>query len=130
VRDGRVVASEWSPYAPYVAARIFPGPSRVRTKPPSDRDRKHAFLVSDPSKALDQARKAAITDARRKAEVYAEASGLRLGRVIWITEDSGFAPSVPMQARGASAALAAPVVIAPGEDTSRVKVTVGFDIAR
>jgi uncharacterized protein YggE len=64
-----------------------------------------SFLVSDPSKALDQARKAAITDARRKAEVYAEA-GLRLGRVIWITEDSGFAPSVPMQARGASAALA------------------------
>ena len=88
-----------------------------------------SFLVSDPSKALDQARKAAITDARRKAEVYAEASGLRLGRVIWITEDSGFAPSVPMQARGASAALA-PAAIAPGEDTFRVKVTVGFDIAR
>jgi uncharacterized protein YggE len=89
-----------------------------------------SFLVSDPSKALDQARKAAIADARRKAEVYAEASGLRLGRVIWITEDSGFAPSVPMQARAASAALAAPVPIAPGEDTFRVKVTVGFDIAR
>jgi uncharacterized protein YggE len=50
--------------------------------------------------------------------------------VIWITEDSGFAPSVPMQTRGASAALAAPVPIAPGEDTFRVKVTVGFDIAR
>ena len=59
-----------------------------------------------------------------------EASGLRLGRVIWITEDSGFAPSVPMQARGASAALAAPVPIAPGADIFRVKVTVGFDIAR
>jgi hypothetical protein len=55
---------------------------------------------------------------------------LRLGRVIWITEDSGFAPSVPMQARGASAALAAPVPIAPGADIFRVKVTVGFDIAR
>jgi uncharacterized protein len=56
-----------------------------------------SFLVSDPSKALDEARKAAITDARRKAEVYAEASGLRLGRVIWITEDSGFAPFVPIR---------------------------------
>src|ERR1700730_1473948 len=89
-----------------------------------------SFLVSDPSKALDQARKAAITDARRKAEVYAEASGLRLGRGIMVTGESGFAPSVPMQARGASAALVAPVPIAPGEDTFRVKVTVGFDIAR
>jgi uncharacterized protein YggE len=47
-----------------------------------------------------------MADARRKAEVYAEASGLRLGRVIWITEDSGFAPPIPM--RGASAALVAP----------------------
>ena len=87
-----------------------------------------SFLVSDPSKALDQAQ-AAITDARRKAEVYAEA-GLRLGRVIWITEDSGFAPPIPMQARGASAAMAAPVPINPGEDTLRVRATVGFDIAR
>jgi uncharacterized protein YggE len=89
-----------------------------------------SFLVSDPSKALDEARKAAMADARRKAEVYAEASGLRLGRVIWITEDSGFAPPSPMQARGASAAMAAPIPINPGEDTLRVRATVGFDIAR
>ena len=46
------------------------------------------FLVSEPSKALDQARDTAIADARRKAEVYARASGVQLGRVEWITEDS------------------------------------------
>ncbi len=39
------------------------------------------FLVSEPSKALDQAREAAIADAQRKAEVYAHASGIQLGRV-------------------------------------------------
>ena len=39
------------------------------------------FLVSEPSKALDQARDTAIADARRKAEVYARASGVQLGRV-------------------------------------------------
>jgi uncharacterized protein YggE len=88
------------------------------------------FLVSEPSKALDQAREAAIADARRKAEVYAHASGIQLGRVEWITEDSGFAPPVPTRAQGASAAMAAPVPIASGEDTLRVRVTVGFDIAR
>jgi uncharacterized protein YggE len=89
-----------------------------------------AFLVSDPSNALDQAREAAIADARHKAEVYAHASGLRLGRVIWITEDSGFAPPIPMRAPGAATAMAAPVPIAIGEDTLRVRVTVGFDVAR
>ena len=36
------------------------------------------FLLADPSKALDQAREAAVADARRKAELYARASGLTL----------------------------------------------------
>jgi uncharacterized protein len=85
-----------------------------------------SFLVSDASKALDQTREAAIADARRKAEVYAKASGVQLGRVEWITEDTGSAPSVPMMTR----AEAAPVPIAAGENTLRVRVTVGFDIAR
>ena len=47
------------------------------------------FLVSEPSTALDHAREVAIADARRKAEVYAQASAIRLGRLngsrgVWI----------------------------------------------
>jgi hypothetical protein len=86
-----------------------------------------SFLVSDASKALDQAREAAIADARRKAEVFAKASGIRLGRVEWITEDTGSRPPVlTMMSRTASA----PVPIESGEDTLRVRVTVGFQITR
>ena len=85
-----------------------------------------AFLVSDASKVLDQAREAAMADAQRKGEVYAKAAGVKLGRVEWITEDSSVASPVPVMAR----AQAAPVPIAIGEDTLRVRVTVGFDIAR
>jgi uncharacterized protein YggE len=88
------------------------------------------FLVTDPSTALDQAREAAIADARRKAEVYARASGIQLGRVEWIAEDSGFAPPVPMRSQASSGATGASVPIASGEDTLRVRITVGFDIAR
>jgi uncharacterized protein len=87
------------------------------------------FLVSDPSKALDEAREAAIADARRKAEVYARAAGIRLGQVEWITEASGFGPG-PLRGQGASAARAAAVPIATGEDTLAVTVTVGFTIAQ
>lgn len=86
-----------------------------------------AFLLSDPSKALDQAREAAIADARRKAELYARALGLTLGRVAWITEGSGY---MPMRAMVASGAAAPPVPIAAGEDTLQVRITVAFDIAR
>ncbi len=52
-----------------------------------------SLLVSDQSKALDQGRAAAITDARRKAEIYAQASQLKTGDVAWVTEDSGLCGS-------------------------------------
>ena len=85
------------------------------------------FLHSEPSKALDQAREAAVADARRKAELYAHASGLILGGVSWITEDSRYAAPMPMTALRASAAMAS-VPIATGEDTLHVRITVGFDM--
>ena len=88
------------------------------------------FLHSDLSKALDQAREAAVADARRKAELYAHASGLSHGSVTWITEDSAYAPPMPKAAMRAvdGAAAPAPVPIAAGEDTLHVSITVGFEM--
>jgi uncharacterized protein YggE len=83
------------------------------------------FLHSDLSKALDQAREAAVADARRKAELYAHAAGASLGAVAWISEDSGYAP--PMAGKLMRVA-AAPVPIAVGEDELQVRITVGFEI--
>jgi uncharacterized protein YggE len=87
------------------------------------------FRHSDTSKSLDQARQAAIADARRKAEVYAQASGLKLGGVAWVTENPAYAPASPMG--GMRVLTASPAVpIAAGEDTLRVQITVGFEVAR
>ena len=89
-----------------------------------------AFLVSDREKALDQAREAAIANARHKADLYAHAAGLNLGRVAWITETAGFEPLL----RGAGVArpkmASVPVPIESGEDTLTARVTVGFAIAQ
>jgi uncharacterized protein YggE len=87
-----------------------------------------AFLHTDPSKLLDQAREAAVADAKRKAEIYAKASGIALGRVVWITEDAGYAPPMPMM-RMAAAALGQSVPISAGEDTLQARITVGFATA-
>ena len=85
------------------------------------------FLVSDPGKALDQAREAAIADALRKAEVYSRAARVTIGRVFSIEEESGpFAP-VPRRALAQPAGTQMP--IAPGENTLHATVTVGFEIA-
>ena len=45
------------------------------------------FMVTKASQLLDDARSDAIADARRKAEIYAEAAGVRLGRAVLIQED-------------------------------------------
>jgi uncharacterized protein len=87
------------------------------------------FLHSDTSKALDQARQAALADARRKAELYAQAAGLKLGDVAWITEVPGYAPPSPTGAVRMLATSPA-VPIASGEDTLRMEITVGFEVAR
>ena len=87
------------------------------------------FLHSDPSKLLDQAREAAVADARRKAEIYAKAAGIKLGRAIWITEEPAFAPPVPMMRMMTAAPAAAPVPVSVGEDSLQVRITVGFATA-
>lgn len=81
------------------------------------------FGVSEQSKLLDQAREAAIADARRKAELYARAAGAHLGQVIAIAEDNAFPPARPM---AAGAFRAAAVPIAPGEQTLHVNVSVTY----
>jgi uncharacterized protein len=87
------------------------------------------FLVSDPSKALDEARQEAIADARRKAEVYAHAAGITLGHVVSIEENAAAIPGsmLPrMQALGA----APQVPIAAGDTTLHASATVGFDLVK
>jgi len=88
------------------------------------------FLVSEREKALDEAREAAIANARHKADLYARAAGLSLGRVVWITESADFEPIAPVQSRMKLASPMSAVPIERGEDTITARVTVGFDIAQ
>jgi uncharacterized protein YggE len=81
------------------------------------------FVVSEKSKLLDKARAAAIADAYRKAELYANAAGMKVGRVAAIAEE-GSAPSPrPFQQLRAAAS---PIV--PGEQTLRSVVTVSYEL--
>lgn len=83
------------------------------------------FIVADPSKALDEARAAAIADAKRKAEIYAQAAGVRLGRAVMILEDG---TSTPGPFAGKVMAARAPIPVASGEETLRAAVTVSFQL--
>jgi uncharacterized protein YggE len=86
------------------------------------------FIVADPSRAADSAREAAIADARRKAEIYARATGAQVTRVFSVTEE-GATPPLPLPMRAAAASMPA-TPISPGEQTLRVTVTVSFELMR
>ncbi len=81
------------------------------------------FVVSEQSKLLDQARDDAVTDARRKAELYAKAAGVKLGAVTSITEEGSSPPRPVVQAMRASA-----VPVAPGEQLLRAAISVTFEL--
>jgi uncharacterized protein YggE len=81
------------------------------------------FLVSDQSKALDQARREGIADARRKAEIYAKMAGAGLGHAIAIDEQA----SPPRFLRSAAPASAS-TPVAVGEETVRLTVTVTYEL--
>ena len=84
------------------------------------------FTVTQASKVLDEAREKAISDARRKAEIYAKAAGVTLGEPIAISEEGG-APT-PMFRSKVAGGMAASAPVAQGEETLSVSVSVSWAI--
>ncbi|HEX4848195.1 MAG TPA: SIMPL domain-containing protein [Novosphingobium sp.] len=88
------------------------------------------FQMSDPSAANDEARANAMKAARARADLYAKAAGLRVVRIISISEGGGYAAPQPVYAKMAMAdASSAPTPISAGEMEMQVSVTVQFELA-
>ncbi|MEZ5924502.1 MAG: SIMPL domain-containing protein [Hyphomicrobiaceae bacterium] len=85
------------------------------------------FQVSDQEVRLDEARKAAVANARRMAELYAAAAGVELGPVMHI-EEAAFRPGPVVMMRQAAAAEASAVPIESGEQTLQVTVTITWSL--
>jgi uncharacterized protein YggE len=89
-----------------------------------------SFSVEDPKALREQARAAAIEDAKAHAAQLAQVAGASLGEVLVITENIGSQPPVPlaMAARDAVAEAGAPVPVQPGEQTFSADVQVTFEL--
>lgn len=87
------------------------------------------FSYQDPDAQLDAARRDAIAEARRRAELYASALDMRVVRIVAVNEGGGYAPPVPMpMAARMEAAQDASTPIAPGQIETRVNVSVTFEL--
>jgi uncharacterized protein YggE len=88
-----------------------------------------SFGYNNASALLDLARPLAVADARRKAEIYANAGGARIGRLMVLTEEAGRQPPVAFS-RAYATAAAAPTPIEAGENKLTVTVTARFELTQ
>lgn len=81
------------------------------------------FEQQEPQPLIDEARRRAMADARRKAELYAATSSLTVGRVLAVQEAGAVSPRPAMVPR---TTISAAVPVAPGEQEIQATVTVTF----
>ena len=89
-----------------------------------------SFQLDDADTALDEARVEAMKKARARANLYADAAGLKVVRILSITESGGHYPTPPVfYARDAAMAAPPPAPVQPGEVRLTANVTVLFELA-
>lgn len=85
------------------------------------------FGLQDRQPALNEARRLAVSDAQARAQLYAEAAGVTLGKVVRISEIGQNAPG-PVMAREAFMMADAAMPVAEGELSLSASVTMVFEI--
>lgn len=88
-----------------------------------------SFELENSDSAMDEARTAAMAKARQRAELYAKAAGLKVKRIISISEGGGYSPPMPVVYAKMAMAEAAPTPVAPGEVGLVANVAVQFELA-
>ncbi len=90
-----------------------------------------SFEIDQPEEAYDEARRGALEKAQARAAMYAKTLGLRVRRIVSISEGAGFQPPRPMpmmaMARGKAEMDTA---VSPGETTLSANLDVVFELGR
>jgi hypothetical protein len=88
------------------------------------------LTIERPEAALDEARTKAVASGRARAELYARSLGLRVVRVVSVSESGGYAPPPPMPPMVMMAARGErdQTAIDPGEQKLQVNVSMTFEL--
>lgn len=84
------------------------------------------LTIDKPEGALDEARQKAIATGRARAELYARSLGMRVARIVSVSENESYsvAPPVPVMARMGAASTK----IEPGEQKLSVNLAMIFEL--
>nr|WP_242112245.1 SIMPL domain-containing protein [Luteimonas aquatica] len=92
-----------------------------------------SFEIDEPEAVYDEARRAALDKARKRADMYAKSLGMQVKRIVSVSEGGGFRPPVPMMMgmRSAKAeAYDASSPVSPGETSLSANLDVVFELGR
>lgn len=92
------------------------------------------FGLQNPRAAQDEARRAAVVALQARAELYAQAIGRRIGRLVNLTETGGSNPGPVRRMFRAEAQMtadaAAPTPVAPGELAIKINVSAVYELTQ
>ena len=87
------------------------------------------MTIEHPEQALDEARAQAIANGRARADLYARSLGMRVVRVVSVSESGGYyAPPPPPPAPMMASAERAYTKIEPGEQKLQVSLSMVFEL--
>jgi uncharacterized protein YggE len=87
------------------------------------------FSIDDPTSNYNEARAMAVDDAIAKAKQMASAAGVKLGKLIYMSESTPYVPQVAIRDYAMKVEAAAPTTpISPGELEIQVNVQMVYEI--
>ena len=89
-----------------------------------------SLTIDKPEAALDEARTKAIANGRARADLYARTLGMRVVRLLSVSEGGGYSvpPPMPVAYARAEMAQAADSKIDPGEQKLQVSISMSFEL--
>lgn len=85
------------------------------------------LTIDKPEAALDEARAKAVAIGRARAELYARSLGMRVARIVSVSESGGYAPPPP-RPMAMKALAGADTNIEPGEQKLEVTLAMTFEL--
>ena len=89
-----------------------------------------SFEIDQPEPVLDEARRTALEKGQARAQMYAKALGMRVRRIVSISEGSGFRPPGPVPMMAMRAKAESDTAISPGETTLSANLDLVFELGR
>lgn len=87
------------------------------------------FGLADPAPTLDEARRQAVKTLRLRADLYAQAAGLRVLRLVNLSEGGGYQPGPPRGVQMmAMARSSEPTPVEPGELNVQVQLNAVYEL--